>query len=528
MSGESSRDVLRDLNTLFHCGTTGPQSDSELLECFASGCGETAEAAFAALVERHGKMVLGVCQRVLGSHEAAEDAFQATFLVLARKAASIARAEQLANWLYGVALRAALEARGRAARQKAREARYCAMLSAELPDSSDWSDVRAILDEEVARLPERYRAAIALCELEGLSRRQAAAQLGISEGTLSSRLARAKIQLKDRLIRRGVVLSTAAVGAFLAQDAMAVVVSPGLAESTIQLAGLLSSGSSLAGIVSIPVATLTEGVLKAMLFAKVKSVFFGIATVALVTTGVGALAQTGPSSSDDRLKAVERKLDKVLEVLGGSRRASTVPAASPASNTPADRAEIAPTPGSATSAAVPPPPTTPSPIVASAPAAPPSVRAPGAVPAPPDPPAAASSPRAGLWRDTTAGRLESLEHRLDDLERRLGALERRVQANPGNASSHPSPIPAPDLAPAPAAHSASVGARSLPSLPTAEGFPPLAKGDSIEAPVAPQPLDSVTGINAPSAAPPPPAPASPDAALPPTAPADRTASATPR
>ncbi len=320
MPGASSRDVLRQLNTLFQFGTTGQLSDAELLERFAAGRGEAAEAAFAALVERHGKMVLGVCQRVLGNREEAEDAFQATFLVLARKAASIARREQLASWLYGVALRAALDARGRASRQKAREKRYGAMRPVEIPDPFVSNEVRVVLDEELARLPERYRAAILLCELEGLSRRQAAARLGISEGTLSSRLARAKVQLKGRLTRRGLALSAAALGSCLAQDALAVVVPPTLAESTIQLATLVSTGTSLAGIVSTPVTTLAEGVLKAMLFAKVKSVVLGIATLALITTGMGVLAQTGPGTrrapDDDRLQAVEQKLDKLLEVLG--------------------------------------------------------------------------------------------------------------------------------------------------------------------------------------------------------------------
>ena len=444
MPGASSREVLRHLNTLFHCGTTVQQSDAELLERFAAGRGEAAEAAFAALVERHGKMVLGVCQRVLGNWETAEDAFQATFLVLARKAASIARREQLANWLYGVALRAALDARSRAVRQKAREKRYRAMLPAEIPEPFVSSDVRVVLDEELARLPERYRAAIVLCELEGLSRRQAAVQLGISEGTLSSRLARAKIQLKDRLTRRGLALSTAALGSILAQDARAVVVSPILAGSTIELATLVSSGSSLAGLVSSPVATLTEGVLKAMLFAKVKSVFLGVATLALVTTGVGVLAQTGPAP-DDRLKAVERKLDKLLEVLGRSNRgAATAATPNPDAATPMPVASPAPNPAPAPP---PPPPDTlpspaanmPRPALTALPPADLRTDLPSAPVAAATPPIAATPPRAqgrgGATSRSTpgqphslAGRVQSLELRLTDFERRLAALEQRLDA----------------------------------------------------------------------------------------------------
>ena len=167
MAGASSREVSRHLNTLFHCGAAGQLGDAELLERFVAGRDEAREAAFAALVERHGVMVLGVCRRVLGNRDEAEDAFQATFLVLARKAAAIARREQLASWLHGVARRAALDARARATRQKAREKRLGAMLPVEPPDQTMASELRAVLDEELARSAERHRAAILLCELEG-------------------------------------------------------------------------------------------------------------------------------------------------------------------------------------------------------------------------------------------------------------------------------------------------------------------------------------------------------------------------
>jgi RNA polymerase sigma factor (sigma-70 family) len=448
MPGASSRDVLRHLNTLFHCGTTGQLRDAELIEQFAASHGETAQAAFAALVERHGTMVMGVCRRVLGNREAAEDAFQATFLVLARKAASVARREQLANWLYGVALRAALEARGRAVRRQAREKRHSKMVPVEMPDPFDSSELRVVLDEELARLPERFRTAIVLCELEGLSRRQAAAQLGISEGTLSSRLARAKIRLRDRLTRRGVTLSAAALGSFLAQDALAVMVPPTLADSTIQLATLISSGSSLAGIVSTPVATLTEGVLKAMLFAKVKSAFLGIATVALLSTGMGVLAQSGPSTGPappDRLKAVEQKLDRLLEVLGKSNRP-----VSPVGMPPPGPATVPPV--APTAIAPPAPPTPPAdnlPVSAPVPpAVPPRAHSPNRFEpdVAPDPLIATTPPqlqgrgRAGArsfggQAQSLAGRIDALEQRLGDFERRLGALERRLQQVPGGAAT---------------------------------------------------------------------------------------------
>ncbi len=319
MSGVASREVFKHLNTLFHCGAAGPLSDEDLLERFVGGDHESAQAAFAALVNRHGAMVLGVCRRVLCNRHAAEDAFQAAFLVLARKAPAIARREQLASWLHGVARRTALDARARAARQKSQEKRLGVMRPVEPPDETQTSELRAILDEELGRLPERHRAALVLCELEGLSRRQAAARLGVTEGTLSSRLARAKARLRDRLTRRGLGLSTAILTSALNQEAHAVAVPLALVDSTIRVATLVAAGTSLTAVASTAVVTLTEGVLKAMLLAKLKSVVLGLAALAVFTTGVGVLAQDG-TSDGDRLKNVERKLDRLLEVLGGSIR----------------------------------------------------------------------------------------------------------------------------------------------------------------------------------------------------------------
>jgi len=502
MPGASSRDVLRQLNTLFHCGTTGQLTDAELVARFSAERGEAAEAAFAALVERHGKMVLGVCQRVLGNREAAEDAFQAAFLVLARKAASITRGEQLASWLYGVALRAALDARGRAARQKAREKRYGAMRPVEMPDPFVASELRVVLDQELARLPERSRTAIVLCELEGLSRRQAAAQLGISEGTLSSRLARAKIQLKDRLTRRGLALSAAALGSVLAQDALAVVVPPTLADSTIQLATLVSSGTSLAGIVSTPVATLTEGVLKAMLFAKVKSVFLGIATLALVTTGMGVLAQTGPATGpapDDRLKAVEQKLDKLLEFLGGSNRPASTPAASATAPPPDAPPVRMGSPDNVPTPSVDVPTTTPRATAPNNSARGEAFRDPFVATGPARSQGRGRSGSRSMpgQEQSLAGRVQTLESRLDEFERRLGALERRLQQIPSGASRSGSSPSRADTAPLPPHGSSSADinytdpagpydvSRAAPSAsPSADGVGPVSGARSILPPPA--------------------------------------------
>jgi RNA polymerase sigma factor (sigma-70 family) len=241
-------------------------------------------------------MVLGVCRRVLGNRHEAEDAFQATFLVLARKADSIARPEQLANWLFGVARRTALDARARAARRKARERRVHAISRCQIKpagdDQPDLDELQAIFDEELARLPERYRGALVLCELDGLTRR-AAARLGIPEGTLSSRLARAKDFLRRRLVRRGLALSALALDRAFAREAQArtFVVPLSLVDSTIRAATRVAAGAALAEAASTSIATLTQGVLKAMLLAKFKGIVLGLATAAIITTGVGVLAQ---------------------------------------------------------------------------------------------------------------------------------------------------------------------------------------------------------------------------------------------
>ncbi len=373
-AGRIGAPALAQLNTLFRSGVAGPLSDDELLQQFVAGADESAEAAFAALVDRHGAMVLGVCRRVLGNRHAAEDAFQATFLVLSRKAPEIARREQLAGWLYGVARRAALDARARASRRRANEKRLRIMTAADDADEIQMTELRSILDEELGRLPERHRAALILCELEGLSRREAAGRLGVSEGTLSSRLARAKMRLRERLTRRGLALSSVALATALTQDIQALSVPPSLVDSTIHIAAMVATSSSLAEVASTSIVTLTEGVLKAMLLSKLKLAFLGVITVAILATGAGVVAQDRPSDND-RLRNLERKVDRLLEVLGGAgRRTTTSPAqnSTPESNEPAP--VVASTPAApaapAAIAAVPPPPVAPAmPAAAPAPAA---------------------------------------------------------------------------------------------------------------------------------------------------------------
>ncbi len=150
--------VCRELKTLFHLGVVGSLSDAQLLEEFLARSGDAAEDAFAAVVERHGPMVLRVCRRILTEPHDAEDAFQVTFLVLARKARMIARREQLTNWLYGVAVRTAKEVRKSSARRRAREGRMDEMVRTASPREEDVDELRLVIDDELSRLPESFRA----------------------------------------------------------------------------------------------------------------------------------------------------------------------------------------------------------------------------------------------------------------------------------------------------------------------------------------------------------------------------------
>src|SRR6266498_1737548 len=196
MTGELSG-ILRRLRRWAHPGDGGSPTDGELLEHYLE---RQDQSAFEALLARHGPMVLGVCRRILASAADAEDAFQATFLVLVRKAASVVPRELVGNWLYGVAYRTATSAKAMNARRRVKER------SAAKPEACEeaaWTDVRPLLDEELSRLPDKYRIPIVLCDLEGETRREAARQLGWPEGTLSTRLRAGRHLLAKALARRG-------------------------------------------------------------------------------------------------------------------------------------------------------------------------------------------------------------------------------------------------------------------------------------------------------------------------------------
>jgi RNA polymerase sigma factor (sigma-70 family) len=255
-------------------GTT----DGQLLERFAW---QHEETAFAALLERHGPMVLGVCRRVLDDEHAAEDAFQATFLVLVRKAGALAHQGFVAGWLYTVAHHMALRVRAQAARQRAREQEVRAMAKVEVAAGAGLEpDLRPVLDAELEGLPAKYRMPIVLCYLEGKTNDEAAQVLGWTRGTVAGRLSRARDLLRDRLARRGVTLSAGGLALALTAAAVNAAVPATLLQATTQSALLLVTDA--AGVPA-PLLALADGMLAAWRLA-------GLRWAALVLVLLGAVS----------------------------------------------------------------------------------------------------------------------------------------------------------------------------------------------------------------------------------------------
>jgi RNA polymerase sigma factor (sigma-70 family) len=279
MKPRSLNDVLHDLRGAMLRHEAEGRTDGQLLEAFLT---RREEAAFAMLVRRHGPMVFGVCRRILGHREDAEDAFQATFLVLLRKGDSIRPRQAVGPWLYGVAYRTALRAREASARRRLKELRAGQSCREEVPPSeADW---RPLLDEELSRLPEKYRAPIVLCDLQGRTHREAAGELGWPQGTLSGRLWRARELLARRLTRRGLTLSATVLTLACAEDAAFATVAAPLVREATRIARLfIEGGSAAANGVPARVAGLTQGVLRTMWMTKAR-----MAMAAMLAAGFSA------------------------------------------------------------------------------------------------------------------------------------------------------------------------------------------------------------------------------------------------
>jgi RNA polymerase sigma factor (sigma-70 family) len=261
------------------------RTDGELLTQFLS---RRDEDALAALVERHAPMVWGVCCRLLRNPHDVEDAFQATFLVFVQKAATVVPREMVANWLYGVAQQTAVRLRATVARRGGREVQMNVLPEPAVAGARD-EELLSLLDQELSRLPERFRALIVLCDLEGHTRKEVARQLGCPEGTVASGLARARELLAKRLARRGLAVSSGSLAATLSHSGASASVPPTVVTSTINVATLLAAGKA-AGVISGPVATLTQGMLKTMFLKKITATAVAVLALGVAVIAGGSLA----------------------------------------------------------------------------------------------------------------------------------------------------------------------------------------------------------------------------------------------
>lgn len=297
MSIQQRGAVLSQIQRLFEVGTASGLSEWQLLRRYLA-CGD--DAAFETLVARHGPMVLGVCRRMLSNPDDVEDAFQATFLVLVRRARGLGERDAIGPWLYGVASRVALRARCEAARR--------GTLEKPLPEvpTQDAEAIRRelgpILDEELSRLPSKYRAPIVLCYLEGETHDEAARRLGWPLGTVKGRLVRARELLKGRLVRRGLTLSAGSLVASLSREAAATVPDP-LRDATVRAAIKVSSGRGAVEAVGAAAAALAERALKIMLLNKLTASGLVLLVCAMVAVGAGAVMSTTAADEPEKLAA---------------------------------------------------------------------------------------------------------------------------------------------------------------------------------------------------------------------------------
>jgi RNA polymerase sigma factor (sigma-70 family) len=323
MPTSKTSDVIRRLRRAVLLRDGSGMTDGQLLDCFLT---QRDHSAFEALVRRHGPMVWGVCRRVLPNYHDAEDAFQATFLVLVRKAVTVEPREMVPNWLYGVAYQTALKARSVAARRKKRERQVVEMPEPAFEEREVWHDLQPLLDQELSRLPDKYRVPIVLCDLEGKTRKEAARQLGWPEGTVAGRLATARKMLARRMARRGVALSGGALAAVLSGKAASAGVPPSVVSSTIKAVTLVAAGQAAAtGVISIKVAALTEGVMKAMLISKLKAVSAVVLIVGFLGTGATVFTHCKAAGQNGKAPGNEKQLADSAQKTDTPRKEAELP-----------------------------------------------------------------------------------------------------------------------------------------------------------------------------------------------------------
>lgn len=314
MSEQPLRTLMRGLRKAADPAEVGGLTDSELLRRWVA---HRDAAAFEVLVWRHGPAILGLCRRLLRDGHAAEDAFQAAFLALALKAASISRGEAIASWLYKVAYRAALRLRAGTCHWQALDPEAADPEATDPTGTADRRDLRAALDEELDRLPARYRAPLVLCYFEGRTNEEAARELGCPVGTVVSRLARGRQRLRGRLLRRGLTPAVALLAGTLPREAVALPAALVAATARAVLPAAVGSEA----VVSAQVMALTEGVLRTMSMTKLK-----IVMAVLMTGTVAGVAAVGYQGAGDgpAAKAVPSRRAVTQRPLGGKRTSPAV------------------------------------------------------------------------------------------------------------------------------------------------------------------------------------------------------------
>jgi RNA polymerase sigma factor (sigma-70 family) len=299
MANKPLNGVLKHVRKLAAIQSARLAPDHELLQQFVRS---NDEVALTVLIERHGPMVLGVCRRALRCQSDAEDAYQATFLVFSRKAASIRKTASLGSWLHGVALRVAARLKRECARRKRYERSSRPPATRNPADEVSWAEVQTVLDEELHCLPERFRAVLILCYLDGKTRDEAATQLGLTLGALHGLLERGRKLLAARLTRRGLTLSAGLFGVAICEGVAGAALSSTQVLSTAHAATLFAAGQPLGQLVSAGVLTLSRQVLKGMIMTKLKLVSAALFCCVLSVSAIGfAFAQSGAQKQDDRI-----------------------------------------------------------------------------------------------------------------------------------------------------------------------------------------------------------------------------------
>ncbi len=314
MGDRRSETARHEIDALFRLGVVSGMSDGQLLERFGTQSDSDGQVAFEAIVRRHGPMVLGVCLRTLGDYHSAEDAFQATFMVLAVKSRAIRKQHSLGPWLHGVALRIARRKVVVGRRGKGEPIPTEGLVGPVDHDPAS-ADVSSVLDEELGRLPDKYRLPVVLCYLEGQTQEEAARALGWTKGTVSGRLARAKDLLRHRLTCRGLAPTAGVLAACLTSQTARAAVPAALLRPTVRAGAAAVLGGAELGLVAGPAASLAREALKVMFLGRI-----GRVAAQCSALGLGAAALATPMLMPHATVPPRNLGARRLQPTGGSPR----------------------------------------------------------------------------------------------------------------------------------------------------------------------------------------------------------------